>query len=559
MLREIAVRILRNAGIEVKEADFEIPSEKFGDLAYPCFNLAKRLCENPVKLAEEYAKKIKNEFLEKVEAKNGYINLYFDFSKISRKLLKEILNKQENFGKIKGRKVAVIDYSSPNPAHPIHVGSARSTFIGESLARILSFNGYKVKRICYINDLGKQIAILIFGYQKFAKNKKPNKKPDHWLLDIYVKANQEIANEPSLEKDVEKILYLYENGNEKIKKIAEKLVNLCIKGFKETYKVLGIKFDEYLWESKFVKISKKYVEELLKKKKAFKAANGAIIADLKEFNLPNTVLIRSDGTGLYLTRDIAASIYKYKKYKPNLNIFVVSEDQKLHFQQQFKLLEILGYKKLAESSVHIGYGYVSLPEGKMSSRLGRVVLIDDVINEAIEKIKEEIEKRKVVKNKKEIERIAKVVGISAIIYAILRIEANKQIKFEIDKVLSFEGNTGTYLQYAHTRCASILRKAKRWKKVFSVKNISKEEKNLIKNLARFKEVLKESAKELNPSLICSYAYELATSFSNFYQACPILKLKDEKRKNFRLTLVKATKIVLKISLNLMGVEAVEKM
>ena len=557
MLRELAVNMLKKVGLKVKRDDFEIPPENFGDLAYPCFELARKLKRNPINIAEKYAKKIKSNFLEKVEAKGGYINFYFNFSKISKKLLKEILSKGENFGKIKRRKVAVIDYSSPNPAHPIHIGSARSTFIGESLARILEFNGYKVKRICYINDLGKQIAILIFGYLKFAKGKKPDKKPDHWLLDIYVKANKEIAKKPSLEKDVEKILFLYENEDKKIKRIAQKLVKLCIKGFEETYKIFGIKFDEYLWESKFVKTSKKYVERLLEKNKAFKTADGAIVVDLKEYDLPSTVLLRKDGTGLYLTRDIAASIYKFKKYKPKLNIFVVAEDQKLHFLQQFKILGLLNYRKLMKNSFHISYGYVSLPTGKMSSRWGKVVLIDDVIQEAINRVKKEIEKRGIVRGKK-IDKISKDLGISAVIYAILKVEPNKQIKFDWNKILSFEGDTGIYLQYSHTRCSSVLRKVKKWKKIFSVKNLTEEEKELIKNLAWFKEIIAQAARNLTPHLICSYANKLANSFNTFYQTCPILRAENEIR-DFRLNLTKATKIILKICLNLIGITPVERM
>jgi arginyl-tRNA synthetase len=556
MLKKQVIKSLKSAGIDVKEEELEEELKGFGDLAFPCFRLAKLKKQNPQKLAEEIIKKIKlPKIISKVEAKNGYINFFFNYEELAKNLLRRILKEKEKYGKCKvGKKrFVVIDYSSPNPAHPIHIGSARTTFIGESLARLFDFCGYKVRRICYINDLGKQVAILLWGYLKFAENKKPDKKPDYWLLDIYVKANKAIRENPSFEREVDELLRKCEYGDKEIIKILRKIVSWCIDGFKETYKALGIKFDEYLLESNFNEISKKYVNELLKRGFAFKTSDNAIVANLEKFNLPNTVLLRHDGTGLYLTRDIAASIYKFKKFRPRLNIFVVGEEQKLHFQQQFKILELLGFKDFAKNSYHVSYGLVNLPTGKISSRLGRVVLIDDVFEEAVKRVKEKYTKE---------EKIARAVGIGAVIYSILKISPEKKVSFKWDEVLALEGDTGPYLQYAYARCCSILRKAKRKKmkaKVVKVEKLSEQERRLILLLSRFQEVVKKAAQELKPNYICNYAYELTTTFASFYQSCSVLKAESEELRNFRLALVNATKFVLGNCLWLMNIKSLERM
>ncbi|MDI6807300.1 MAG: arginine--tRNA ligase [Candidatus Aenigmarchaeota archaeon] len=553
-MKEIVLKVLKEAGIKATENELEIPpSDELGDFAFPCFKLAKKEERNSQEIAKEIEGKIKlPPIISQVEAKAGYVNFFFNYERLTQQVLERILKEKERYGRsnIGKRKFAVIDYSSPNPAHPIHVGSARTTFIGESLARILTHSGYKVKRICYINDLGKQVAILLWGYLKFARGKKPSKKPDYWLLDIYVKASQAIRENPSLEREIEELLRRCEYGDRKILKILKKIVNWCIRGFKKTYKTLGIKFDEYPFESSFNEISKKYVDELLKCGHAFRTSDNAIVADLKKFNLPSTILLRYDGTSLYLTRDIAASIYKFKKYRPRLNIYVVGEEQKLHFQQQFKILELLGFEDFVKNSFHVSYGLVTLPTGKISSRLGRVILIDDVFGEAILRVKEKYTKY---------EKIARAVGIGAVIYAILKIDPNKKVSFSWDEILALEGDTGPYLQYAYTRCASILRKAEKRAIKFKVEKLLKEEKKLVKALAMFPEIVKRATEDLKPNYVCNYAYDLATTFATFYQFCPVLKAETNELKNFRLALVKATRITLGNCLWLMNIKSLERM
>lgn len=553
MFKSEVVEILKSVDVKTDENSLETPpQEAFGDLAFPCFGLAKEQKKNPQIIAEEIAKKIKlgkNSIISKVETKGAYVNFFFNYSIVSKIVLKEILKQKEKYGtgKIKN-KTAVVDFSSPNPTHPIHVGSARSMFIGESLSRILEFSGYKTNRICYVNDLGKQVAILVWSYLKFAKGKKPNKKSDHWLLDIYVKGNDTIAQNPKLEEEIGTTLRKLEKRDKKLFSISKKLVEWCLEGFKQTYEKLGINFDEYIWESEFAGTSKKYAKKLFDEKAAFKTDDGAIVIDLEKHGLPNTILLRKDGTGLYLTRDVNASIYKSKKYKPSLNIYVVAEDQKLHFQQEFKIFELLGYKDLANNSFHLSYGYVNLPEGKISSRLGRVVLIDDVFDEAAKRVKSHTKD----------EKIAKSVGIGAVIYAILKIDPDKQVTFNWNDILNLEGNTAPYLQYAHTRCAGILRKSKTWKAVYTAKKLTDYDKALVKLLSNFPQMVEQATHDLRPSYICNYVYDLATAFNEFYEKCPVIKA-EKKLKDFRLTLVKSTQTVLKNALCLIGIEAIEKM
>jgi len=548
-LYEEIVKALGNMGIKDAAGKLEEPPQpQLGDVAFPCFSLAKKQKRNPqdiaVELVEKMMLKLPKKFsIVKIDAKGGYVNFFLDWAKIADKILENAMKK--SYGSVSKKKTAIVEYASPNPAHPIHVGSARSTFMGESLSRILDAAGYNVSRLCYINDLGKQVAVLTYGYKKFSENKKPDKKPDHWLLDIYVKANEQINS--AIENEINSILRSAEKNDKKTLAVVKKLVEMCIEGFEQTFDRLGIKFDNYLWESDFTEKSREYISEMKKKKLLFDTEDGAKIIDLEKFGLPSTVILRKDGTGLYLTRDIATTIYKFKKYKPDLNICVVAEDQRLHFNQQFKILELLGYKDSAKC-VHLGFGYVSLPEGKMSSRLGRVVLIDNVFDEAVKKIKEKY---------KSDNKSAEAIGVGAVVYSILKIEPNRQVSFDWNNVLAMEGNTGPYIQYAHTRCSSILEKAGKYKKAFSVKEVTDQEKELLKKISQFPDAIQHAAKDLRPHYICNYAYELATAFNNFYQNCPVIKAKEVK--DFRLNLVAATKNVLAIALGLIIIKALEKM
>ncbi|MEM2955064.1 MAG: arginine--tRNA ligase [Candidatus Nanoarchaeia archaeon] len=554
------LKLLKSVGIREIEK-LEIPPQpEFGDLAFPCFELAKKEKRNPKEVAEEIVKKIKipkGSLISKVEAKAGYVNFFFNWEKLSEKILKKI--KKGIKPKIgKGKKV-MVEYSQPNPVHPMHIGHARGTFLGEALANIFDFLGYKVIRANYMNDVGLQVAKLVAAYNLWAKNKKPKGKPDFWLWQYYIKFHEEVSKNPQLEEKAREILRKLEIEKEKkVIKIWRQIVRWCIKGFEQTYKRLGIKFDVYFFESDFRDLGKKIVEMALEKNVAFKSPDKTIVSNLEKYGIPNLVLLRSDGTGLYQTSDLGLTVYKFKKYKLNKSIWVVSSQQILHFKQVFKLLELLGYPWI-KNAHHFYFEHVVLPEGKMSSREGRAVMLDEVINKLVEMAYDEVDKRNPNLSKEQKRNLAEKIGIGALKYSVLKIEPENQITFDWKQMLSFEGNTAPYLQYAHTRCKGILKKADKWKPNFKIEKLAEEEKKLVKILARFSEIVEKAAKDLRPHYICNFAYELATAFDKFYEFCPVLKAENEKLKNFRLTLVDTTRIILEKSLNLIGIEVPEKM
>jgi arginyl-tRNA synthetase len=556
MLKKEVIEALRKAGVEAKEEDLELPKKEFGDLAFPCFKLAKIRKEDPKKISSEIAEKIKltkESCIQKVVGVEGYVNFFFDWKRVAEKFLPKILKRQKT--KKKKEKI-MIEYSQPNPVHPMHIGHARTTFLGDALSNIYEKIGYEVIRANYINDMGLQVAKLVTAYLLWAKEKKPKGKPDLWLWKYYVKFHEKAKKDESLENEAREILRRFELKKDKeIVRIWNKIVKWCVNGFEETYKKLGIKFDVYFYESDYRDKGKKIVEEALNKKIAFKSAEGTIVSNLEKYGIPNFVLLRSDGTGLYQTSDLGLTVHKFEKYKLKKAIWVVSSQQILYFRQLFKLLELLGYGWV-KNAHHLHFEHVVLPEGKMSSREGRAIMLDEVVERLIKAAYREIEKRNPKLSKKKKMEIAKIIGIGALKYNVLKFELDKQITFDWNKMLQFEGDTGPYLQYAHTRCLGILRKAKKFKPQFSVNELNNYEKNLIAQLLNFNEVLLASARDMRPHYLCKYAYELATTFTNFYENCPVLK---GEKTNFRLTLVKCTAETLKECLNLLGIEVPGRM
>ncbi len=555
MLKEEVLRVLRDVGIKATAESLEMPTkEEFGDVSFPCFELAKEMKKSPLELSTEISRKIqisKYPLILKVEARGGYVNFFFYWEKIVERLLKEPVEKGR-----KGR--IMVEFSQPNPVHPMHIGHARSTFLGASLANILSYLGYKTIRANYMNDVGLQVAKLVTAYKIWGKGKRPKGKPDLWLWQYYVKFHETAKVKPELEEKARETLRKFELEKDK-KTVAlwNKIVRWCVKGFEETYKNLGVKFDVWFYESNFRELGKKIVEKALLKNVAVRLAEGHIVTNLKDYGLPDTVLLRSDATGLYITSDLGLTVHKFEKYKLDSAIWVVMSQQNLYFQQLFKLLELLEYP-WAKNCHHFSYEAVTLPEGKMSSREGRIVMLDEVLKELIYLAYKEVEKRNPNLPKKKKMSIAKAIAVGALKYAILKVEPENKIIFDWKKMLSLEGNTAPYIQYAHTRCSSILRKAKKWKKVFRVQKLEEEEKQLLKKLSFFNTVVQQAADDMRPHYICNYAYELSTVFNSFYEKCPVLSAKEDVR-NFRLTLVQVTKNILKDCLNMLGIKPLEKM
>jgi arginyl-tRNA synthetase len=563
-IKKEIVKLLKKSDLlkyeKIEETLEAPPQSEFGDLSSNvCFSLSKKLKESPVRIADEIISQIKitkDSIISKVESKAGYINFFYNYSILSKLVLRFILTEKEKFGqnKIGECKKVMVEFSQPNPVHPMHIGHSRSTFFGDSLSNILDFLNYETIRANYMNNTGLQVAKLVTAYQLWGKNKKPIGKSDLWLWKLYIKFHEEAEKNPTMEEKARDTLRKFEiEHDEKTIKVWNKVVNWCIEGFKETYKKLGINFNIYLFENEYRKSGKKNVEKAIKKGIAFKSEEGAIVADLEKYALSNCIILRSDGTGLYATSDLGMTPYKFEKYKLDKSIWVVASEQDLYFKQLFKILELLGYSWI-KNCYHFSYDLVHLPEGKMSSRGGKAVMIDEVIEKLTDNILKEVNKKNPKLSKKEKEDIAEKIAIGAFKYNILKVEPHKTITFDWKRMLSFEGDTGPYLQYAHVRADKILQKADKWKENYSIKELKKQETNLVKKLMQFPNVVEQSGKDMRPHYICNYAHELSDSFSDFYHSCPVIKAETEELKNFRLTLVKAVKITLKNSLTLLGIE-----
>ncbi|HKZ45741.1 MAG TPA: arginine--tRNA ligase [archaeon] len=555
------VKALESAGLEDAEKLIEVPPQpELGDLALPCFELAKKDKMSPAQIAEEFSKKIKipkGGTISRIETKAGYVNFFLNWEKIAESILKQIgKGLKVDSGK---RKKIMVEYSQPNPVHPMHIGHSRGTFLGDALAKILEFVNFKVVKANYMNDTGLQVAKLVTAYELWAKGKTPEGKPDLWLWELYVKFHEEAGKDSALEDKARETLRKFELEKDPATlKQWNQIVKWCVEGFEQTYKKLGISFDDYLYENNFRADGKKNVEKLISKGYANKNEEGAVVTDLEKFGLTNTIILRSDGTGLYHTSDLGMTPYKFEKYKLDRAIWVVSSEQNLYFKQLFKMLELLDYKWF-ENCHHFSFELVRLPEGKMSSREGRAVMLDEVVSKLVQLAYDEINKRNLNLEDSEKRSIAEKVGIGALKYAIVKIEPARMITFDWNRMLSLEGDTGPYLQYAHTRCAGIIKKAGEWKPNFKTEKLMGQEEVLIKLLANFSNIIENAAKDLRPHYICNYAFDLATALDKFYEACPVLKAKNENLKNFRLTLVDSVKTILKIALNLVGIEALEKM
>jgi len=536
---------------KVKDLHLEVPpNPELGDFAFPCFPLAKVFKKNPNEIAEDLAKKIPlSPIIEKIEIKGPYINFFLHKEGLSSNVLKEIIKKEDygssNMGK--GKKI-LVEHTSINPNASPHVGRARNALIGDSIVRILRFQNYKVETHYFVNDIGKQIAMLVLG----AEGQKNIKFSD--LLELYIKINKKIEKNPELEKKVFELLNKLEKNNKEVKNKFKKIVDICVTGQSKIFSELNIKYDQFDYESDYLwsKKTDEILKRLEKTGKLFTDEDNRRVLNQKGNNLamksPVLVLTRADKTSLYPLRDLAYHIDK----KKDDNILILGEDQKLYHQQITAALKLL--KQKTPRAVH--YSFVLLQEGKMSTRKGTVVLLEDFMKEALEKAEKEIEKRHGKVN----EENAKKIAYGAIKYAILRVGPEKNVIFNWDQALNFEGDSGPYLQYAYARISSILKKHKGKidKNIDYGLLIEKEELELIKALANFPNMVENATSQLRPHLITTYIYALSSKFSHFYNACPVLKA-EENLKKARLVLIESTKRVLKNGLSLLGIEVMEKM
>lgn len=536
------------------------PQDDLGDYALPCFKFAQIFRKAPQLIAEELASNIPdNQYFEKIENTGPYVNFYTDRKILIQHVLEEILDKGNNYGSLnlgQGKNV-VIDYSSPNIAKPFHVGHLRSTVIGNSLYKIYEFMGYNCIGINHLGDWGTQFGKMIAAYKKWGNEQEIKENPIDSLLKLYVKFHEEAEKYPTLEDEGRAWFKKLEDGDKEASRLWEWFVKLSLEEFNKIYNLLNVHFDHFTGES-FYNDKMDKVVEILKEKDLLEKSQGAYVVDLEEYDMPPCLILKSDGATLYPTRDIAAAIYRKETYSFSKAIYVTDYSQNLHFAQWMKVIQILGYK-WADQLEHVPFGRVSSEEGALKTRKGNVILLKDLLNKAIEKVKAIIaESNPGLENK---EKVAEKVGIGAIIFNDLSNSKIKDIVFNWDRMLSFEGETGPYIQYTHARACSVLNKANLDIKKISNYSLLADEKiaiKLIKLIYNFSDAIKKSLERNEPYLVTRHIIETAKAFNKFYHEYPIL-VENKELQEARLLLVYAAKTVLKNGLSLLGIEAPEKM
>lgn len=540
----------------------EIPSnEEMGDYAFPCFKLAKEYRKAPNIIAKEITEQLPEaDFIGKTENVNAYINFFINRELLVKETLKEIMTDKESYGftKAKDKGNVVIDYSSPNIAKPFHVGHLRSTVIGHSLYRIFEALGYNCIGVNHLGDWGTQFGKLIVAFKKYSSKEEVESKGIAELLRIYVLFHDEAEKDPSLEQQARDYFTKMEQGDEEALNLWKWFKEISLKEFQRVYELLGVTFDSYNGEAFYNDKMAAVIKEL-EDKGLIEVSEGAKIVKLDEFNMPPCLITKKDGSSLYATRDITAAKYRKETYDFKKCIYVTALQQNLHFAQWFKVIEKMGYS-WAEDLVHVPFGMVSMESGSLSTRKGNVIFLEDILNEAIQRIKEIIEEKNPnLENKDE---VARQVGVGAVIFDDMYNNIIKDIQFSWDRVLNFYGETGPYVQYAHARACSVLRKANAndtcYENIDYTKITDKDSVALAKELARFKEVIQLAADKYEPSYVARYAVHVAQAFNNFYNNNIILT-DDNDVRNARLALVRAVTYTLKNALYLLGIEAPEEM
>lgn len=555
--KELGNILKKQVNVDV-ESLLEIPPDSsLGDLALPCFTLAKTLKQSPQQIAQSLSQKIKAPFIEKIEVKGSYVNFFLNKGLSAQTVLEEVFKQKEKYGHTtqgKGKTI-VIDMSSPNIAKPFGIGHLRSTIIGNALHHIFITQGYKVIRVNHLGDWGTQFGKLITAYKKWGKKAELMKDPIKYLLKLYVKFHEEAEKNASLEDDARLWFKKLEEGNKEAVQLWKTFRELSLKEFKKIYKILNVDFESYEGEA-FYNNKMNAVLKELQAKHLLEESEGAHIVNLEKYNLTSAIIKKKDGATVYITRDLAAALYRKKTYKADKLLYEVGSEQKLHFQQLFKILELMGYS-WAKDCVHITHGlYLDQERKKLATRKGKTVFMEDIITEAIDLAKRIIQKKNPkLKNK---EKVAEAVGVGAIIFNDLSSDRNNDIIFDMDKFLSFEGETGPYLQYTHARLCSILRKAKATKKLKDYGAYDDEEHQIIKHVGQFPHVLQETIYHYKPSVLTRYLLDLAQRTNAYYVTHPILKT-EEPLRSARLLLIHAVQKVLQQGLLLLNMKPLEEM
>ena len=550
---------------EIKKM-IEIPADsKMGDYAFPCFKLAKILKKAPPMIAKGIAEAIADDpVFEKVEQVNAYVNMFISKEQFAGEVVSEVVAKGDDFGKsdIGADRPVVVEYSSPNIAKPFHIGHIRSTVIGASIARIYDYLGFKVIRINHLGDYGTQFGKMIVAYRHWGNKEDVIKEPIKTLLGYYTKFHEEAEKDPSLEDEARATFTKLEHGEKEETELWQWFRDESLKEFSRVYDMLGITYDSYAGESFYSDKMPRFVKEL-EDKGLIEEDEGARLVRLDDYGLTPALIQKSDGSTLYITRDIAAAVYRKETYDFYKNIYVVASQQNLHFQQWIQILELMGYE-WARDCVHVPFGLVSLADGTMSTREGRVVFLEDVLNGAVDKTREIIKEKNPDADPEMVEEVAHAVGIGAVVFNELSNYRIKDYVFSWDHVLNFEGETGPYVQYTYARSCSILRNAgedvvAKAKEGFDPSYLTSESAHALTSLLyRFPDVVLEAGEKYEPSIVTRHLVDIAQAFNKFYHDEHIL-VDNEEEKVAKVAMVIAAQTAIRNGLDLLCMKAPEKM
>jgi arginyl-tRNA synthetase len=580
--------------VEPEKVMIEHPdNEKWGDYATNVsLEIAKTLKQTPLEIAKNVCYKLEKmsiEFerggkkypvFEKIEtAPPGFINFKLS-SYWLHNILYNVLENAKDYGSsdFGDSKTVVVEYSQPNPNKPMHIGHARNNFLGSSISNILSFSGYKTVQLNYMNDWGTHICKSMLMYKKYGEGREPDRKPDHFVGEFYKMYEQESSENKELDKELDKelaeLFISLEKGDPETIELWKKIVGWAYEGWEKTYNDHNVKFDDWMYQSDYKTSGKEIVEIAVEKGIAEKDETGAVIARLEKYDIPDKVLLRSDGTSVYSTQDLQMAKDSYERYKFDKRLYVVDFRQSDYFKQIFKILEVLGFD-WAERLHHVAYGVVKLPEGQMSSRKGLVVNADDVFQKLIELETEEVGKN--FEDVQEAEDVAKKVALAAFRYGMLKVDSSQDIIFDYSSVTKFDGNTGPYLQYTYARTSSILENARYSGnddipydpvdpeyfnyevKRFADRKTEPQEEAVLRELYKFPEEVHKAAENFSPHVICNYLFNLAQKYNAMYANLPVINADNDDDKRIRLLITAAVGVVIKNGLSLLGIETVRRM
>ena len=565
MIQEIKSKIadkLKDSGVNTDIQLTRPPNPEMGDFAFPCFEYAKKQNNNPADIAQRLAESLddENELFTDIQAAGPYVNFTLNTGRIGKEVVAEILEQKEDYGKSNlDQDHVLVEYPSPNTHKEFHVGHLRNICIGNALVELYKNNGYEVSVVNYVNDIGVHVAKSLWGILNLYNGEVPKENTQKWLGKVYSEASQKIAENDDLKQEVEEIKKKLTSKDEQIWNLFKKTRAASLENFDQIYEEMGVVHDKVYFQSEIVERGQELVDELIEEGIAEEGEKGAIIADLEEYDLNIALLRKSNGEGLYLTSDLALAENKFEDFNVDESVNITASEQDLHFKQLFKILDLYGFD---QEMSHIGYGLVTLPEGKMSSREGNIVLYRELKEKIFTKLEQETKERHSDWPAQKIKNTAKKLTLAVLKFDLQKHEAQKNITFDIEEATSFSGYSAPYILYVVARINSLIEKSdvslEKYTKDLSLLE-EQEEKQLILKMAELKNVLKESLQDYNTSQIARYCFDLSQLFNDFYNKHQILNLEDERQIKAKLSLCLAVKQTLDNALNILTIDSLEEM